>query len=130
MGVIIDHHGWRQTAAPEAPDRFKGKLPVPGDASHLQAEFLFNLIQDLLASFDITGRPKADPDDMFSPWDCREECIKGDDSVDLRRREVQPFCNSSLHLFWQVATDVLAFFERRDKGPVFSLYLEITWSTF
>jgi hypothetical protein len=88
MGIVIDHHGWRQAAASEAPDRFKGKFSIPGNASNLQAQFLFNLFQDLFAPFDITGSPKADPDDVLSSWDGCEEGVKGDDSVDLRRREV------------------------------------------
>ena len=88
MGVIINDHGGSQTAASEASNRFKGKLSVLCDASHLQMQFLFEFFNDLFTALDVAGRPKTYPDDMFSSGSGRKESIKRDDTVDLGGGEV------------------------------------------
>jgi hypothetical protein len=62
-----------------------------------------------LAPLDITGGPHADPDDVFSAWKGSKEGIKGDDPIDLGRREIQSLGDPSLDLSRKVAADILAF---------------------
>jgi len=109
MRVIVDHDGRGETAATQAPNCLQRKLPVFGNATHVEAQFLLQLLEDLFAAFDITGGSHADADDMFSSGNRGEKGIEGDDAENLGRREVEACGNPSLNLAWQVAADVLAF---------------------
>jgi hypothetical protein len=123
MRVMVDHDGRSETAATQTPNRLQRKLPVLGDSPHLEAQFLLQSFEDLFASFDITGGPHADADDMLSSGKGGEEGIERDDTVYLGRRKIKALGNPSLDLAWKVATDILALLQNRDQGPVFSLVL-------
>ena len=123
MRVIVDHDGRGETAATQASNRLQRKFSIFGDATYLEAQFLFQSLEDLFAAFDITGSPHADADDMFPSRNDGEEGIKGDDAENLGRREVKARGDPSLHLAWQVAADILAFLQNGDQRPVSSFVL-------
>ena len=109
MCLIVDHDGRSETAATQTPNRLQGKLPVFGDATYLEAQFLLQFLEDLFAAFDITGGSHADADDVFSSGNGGEKGIEGDDAENLGRREVEARGNPPLDLAWQVTADILAF---------------------
>jgi hypothetical protein len=123
MRVTVDHDGRGKTAATQTPNRLQRKLPVLGDATYLEAQFLFQPLEDLFAAFDITGGSHANADDMFSSGNCCEKSIKGDDAENLGRGKVKACSDPPLDLAWQVAADILAFLQNGDQRPVSSLVL-------